>query len=183
MHAEFLERGQVAQVLRAAQRDLEGIRIPARCGGRVACHLDEFDGVAARREEAVAESAGAPRRRGRVAADMNGDRAVHRLRPAIGAVETDELAGERRALLGPQRAQHGDVLIGACRTVREGGTDRVELLLQPADAYTEEDAPAGHRIERRDLLGGDHGAVLRKDENPGAKLDGSRLRRRHRPSR
>ena len=166
---EHLER---AQIRWTAERDFQGRRIAARFPRRGAGQFDQIEGIAARRKEAVAQASGATRRRLGVAADVDGHRALGRPRAAIGAVEAHETALERRSLLAPQRAQHGDVLVGARRSVLEGCADGLELFLQPADADAEQHAPAGHHVERRHLLGGDHRAVLGQDENAGAELDG-----------
>ena len=52
----------------------------------------------------------------------------------------------------------------------ERGADRVELLLQPADADAEQDAAVRHVVERGDLLGDDDRIVLRQDQDAGGKL-------------
>ena len=51
------------------------------------------------------------------------------------------------------------------------GADRVELLLEPADADAEQDAAVRHVVERGDLLGDDDRIVLRQDQDAGGQLD------------
>ena len=54
----------------------------------------------------------------------------------------------------------------------------VELLLQPADADPEQHPPARQDVERRHLLGQDHGVALGEDEDAGAQAQGRRCGRR-----
>ena len=170
--AVFGEHLELAQIRRTAERDFQCRRIAARFPGRGAGQLDQIEGVASRRKETVAQASGTARRRLGVAADVDGHRAPGRSRAAVGAVEAYEATLERRPLLAPQGAQHGDVFVGARRSVLEGCADGLELFLQPAHADAEQHAPAGHCVERRHLLGRDDRTVLGQDEDAGAELDG-----------
>src|SRR6185312_2308759 len=120
-------------------------RVAAGLGGGPPDDVEEWHGVnlgADRREEAVAQPAGALGRRLRMPADHDRHRTAHRLGVGADLVELHELAVEADAVLGPQLAHHRDVLVRSRAALRERDAERLELLLEPADADAELDAAA-----------------------------------------
>ena len=74
-------------------------------------------------------------------------------------------------VLGPERAQHLDALLGAGEAPLRVESERGELLRQPARAHTEHRAPAGQHVERRDRARGDERVAEREHVDRGAELD------------
>jgi len=74
-----------------------------------------------------------------VATDDDGHAAgLQRLGLHTGAVEGDDLAGEGRFVLAPERAQDLDVLAGSCPSPGPGNAEGVELLAEPPDANAQQ---------------------------------------------
>ena len=73
----------------------------------------------------------------------------------------------RHALLGPQRAQHGDLLLQNGAPLLERHSERVVLHLVPPDAEPEAEAPAAEQVDLGRLLGQQRGLALRPDEDGG----------------
>src|SRR4029453_17281765 len=107
----------------------------------------------------------------RVAAHVDRDEPLHRLREALRVLESTELALERALVLTPERAQRLDVLVGTGASAFPRDPEGVELLPQPAHTHAELHAPAGEHVERRELLGEDDGIALRKDEDAGGETE------------
>jgi CofD-related protein of GAK system len=126
---------------------------------------------------AVAAAHGPLERAGAHAADDDGRvRLLDRTRLRVDPVERDEAALEARSLLRPERAHRLDILVGARALVFEGHAERVELLLQVADAEPEDEAPAREYVEAAELLREHERVALRQDHDAGAEAD--RLGRR-----
>ena len=124
-HAERGETRHFGQVVGHAGGDLERRRVAtARLGGAPG-QLDQLGRRAARREEAVAEPTGAPRRRSEWPPTTIGTGRCTGSGPAVRAVEADELAMERRRIALPQLAHGRDVLVGATAAILERNAERV----------------------------------------------------------
>ena len=93
---------------------------------------------------------------------------VRRLGRAHRVGQVVVLAVEGGLGLVPQRAQHGDGLIGHGATVREVRTEHAELLLQPTDAHPEDEASTREHIQRSNLLGDQNGVALGQHQGRGA---------------
>jgi hypothetical protein len=89
-----------------------------------------------------------------------------------------ELAVEAGAAVLPQRAQHGDVLVRTLAAALEGHAEGIELLLEPADADAEIDAPAAEQVQGRHLLRQHQRVAQRQDEHAGHEPQ-ARRRRSH----
>ena len=75
-------------------------------------------------------------------------RRLHRVGQADGAGEVDVAAVERGDLIGPQRAQCGEVLVGPAAPLGERDAEGGELLGQPADADPQLEAATAEVVER-----------------------------------
>src|SRR5205807_4031368 len=95
-------------------------------------------------EEAIAVARGAPRGGVGVSADDDRHaRLLHRLRVRLERRPAEEAARERLRRVAPERADRGDGFARPRRALGERDAERVELLLQPADADAEDRAAAG----------------------------------------
>src|SRR5438876_507350 len=89
-------------------------------------------------KEAVAVASGTPRGQLRVAADDDGNtRFLHRLRVRLELAPAEELARERFGFVLPQGADGAHRLRRARGALGERNSERVELLLEPADSDAE----------------------------------------------
>ena len=93
--------------------------------------------------------------------------------------------GDEAPLIGrlrrrPQRQHRLQVLDGARALVLEGYAERVELRLQVADAEAEDQPPAGHHVDARQLLGEHERIALRQDDDAGAEAQALACARRPR---
>ena len=73
----------------------------------------------------------------------------------------------------PERVQHLEVLVGALAPALPGHVERLELLLEPADADAEVDPAAREPVERRDLLGHVDRVALGQEQHGRAQADGA----------
>lgn len=121
--------------------------------------------AADRGEEAVAEPSGPAGGRVAVAADMDRHARLGRPGPQDAVAEVGELAMMARALLAPECAHRGDVVVGACAAALERDAERAEFLGKPADADAEDQAAAGEAVECRRLLGEHQRVALRQDDH------------------
>jgi hypothetical protein len=85
--------------------------------------------------------------------------------------QLEEAPLERLRLVLPQRADGAHRLRRARAALLERDAERVELLLQPADADAEDGAAARQHVERGDLLGDVERVALRQDQDAGGDLD------------
>src|SRR5205085_2271592 len=141
---------------RAVGDDLERVGITTRRRDRVPQLWDRLrEPCAADRDPAVGvlgdvgEQGGA-----RGPADEHGWAwELHRLRPRPAGGEAHELAREARLVVGPQTF-HGEHVLasdGAATAVLDAVV--LHLLLVPAEADAEAEAPTGHDVESGDGLG------------------------------
>jgi hypothetical protein len=119
------------------------------------------------REPAVGEPAGPPVRGGRLAAEPDRDRPLHRHRREPGAGHPLVRAAERDARLGPQPAQQLDLLLDPAASGGEVLAERLVLDLVPAEPDAEPELAAGQQVDLRGLLGDERGLPLRQDDDPG----------------
>ena len=116
-----------------------------------------------------------------VAAD--GDGRVRRLEgpgPDEGPRHSVELAVELDGLLGPDRLQAGEELVGAAAALVEGHADRVVLVARPADAEPDVEAAPGDLVQRGELLRQHDRRVVGHDEDARAQTDARRHARHER---
>jgi hypothetical protein len=120
--------------------------------------LHREGGVGADRVPAIAQPRGAAQRRAALAADPDRRvRLLHRLRLEADIAEADMLAREFGCRLRPERLAGHDVFVGhptAGGEIRQ--LQRLELLLQPAGADAEGQAPFRQHIDGRDHLRQQH---------------------------
>ena len=107
---------------------------------------------------------------------MNTGGRAARLRPLPDRVEVHVLAVVLRLLVGPDRAHGLDALAHVAVARGRVGAVVEHLLLVPARADAEHEAPAGQHVERGDLLGQHDRVVL--DHQAHARPDDQLLRRR-----
>jgi hypothetical protein len=94
-------------------------------------------------------------------------RLLYRLGPAPDAVELDVLAVVAGLVLGPDRLHRLDPLAQQREPPLGIGAVVSHLLLVPARADPEEEAPAGDLVQGRDLLRGDDRVALDDEADPG----------------
>jgi len=81
-------------------------------------------------------------------------RLLHRLWPGHDSAELDELAVIFRLRLGPDRLHRPNLLTHRLHARPKDGAVVLDLLLVPAAADPEQEAPARDLVERGDELGG-----------------------------
>jgi len=101
-----------------------------------------------------------------VTADPDGRvRLLHRLGREAQVTEAVELALEARVVRRPQLLEDAQHLVGLTAAGVERRTQRLQLLLPPADAHAADQAPARQRIDRRQHLGHHDGMTVSEDEH------------------
>jgi len=88
-----------------------------------------------------------------------------------GARHIVELAVELGDVLGPDRVETAEELVGAPAAVLEGHADRLVLVLRPADAEPHVETAAREHVQRGELLGEDDRLVEGHDQHAGAEAD------------
>src|SRR5579862_4957457 len=88
------------------------------------------------------------------AEDQRRMRLLHRLGIGPEAFDADGLAVIDGSVIAPQFLQQPDVFARARRAILEVHSDRLELLLEPSDSDTENEAPATEHVQARDRLCG-----------------------------
>ena len=137
-------------------------------------HSDVLDqagerlGLGCAREIAIGHACSAADRRRSIAADEDGNRAVHWARTAGDGAKVDEFPPILGMRAGPERAHRGHVLVGARTTPLPRNAERLELLTHPADAEAEHDPALGQTVECRQLLGQNERVSLRHDQDAGS---------------
>jgi len=102
-----------------------------------------------------------------MATDDDRYRLCDRLGIAADLVKLHELACKARGIVRPQRAHRCDIFIGPLAAPLEGDAERLEFLLQPADADTELHPAAAEIVERGDFLRQYQWIALRQDHHRG----------------
>ena len=102
-----------------------------------------------------------------VAADPDGDGALHRQRIDPGGVDALPLPFEVDDRGGPEGAQECDLLLAACAAVGELLVQPLVLDLVPADADAEPHPPAAEDVDLGGLLGDQDCLPLGQDDHAG----------------
>src|SRR5262245_56215054 len=113
---------------------LDRVRISARSLRGAAHLIEQFRWRAARGEVAVAKPSRAAVRGDGVSSHDDGNISLGRPRATEHLVERDESPAIAGALLTPQRAHGGHVLIRPWPAILEGNAQALELLREPAHA-------------------------------------------------
>ncbi len=143
--------GRVGDRAQAAERLLELGRSLRRRVPAVAQRDDPLEGA-----RAVAAD---PDRRVRL---------LHGLGREADVAEAEVLPREGRVVLGPQRLEDAQHLVGLPAPLVEGRAQDLELLLPPADADPADEPPVRQRVDAREHLGHDHRVAVPQDEDRGA---------------
>ena len=123
------------------------------------------------REEAVGEPGRPPDRGLGRSADPDRDRPLNRQRVDPGGGDAVPAALEVDDRLGPEPAQHLDLLLERRPRFAEVLAERLELDVVPAEADAEPEPPAGEQVDLGGLLGDERGLPLGQDEHAGDELE------------
>ncbi len=118
-------------------------------------------------EPAVGDPAHAAQCGGGIGADPDRDGTLHRQRRQPGGLNVVEASVHGHAPLGPQGAQHGDLLLQDGTSLLERHPQRVVLHLVPADPEPEPEAAAAEQVDLGRLLGEQRRLALGPDQDGG----------------
>ena len=104
-------------------------------------------------------------------ADPDGDGPLHRQRVDAGVGDVVILAVEVDDVLGPQLAQHLDLLVAAAAPGGKVHAQRLVLHRVPAYADAQAQPPAGQQVDLRRLFGHQRRLPLRQDQDAGGQPD------------
>ena len=170
--------GQQLVAEREAKRQLDRLEPPARLGRRRFQpfeRLGELGRRLGRRVPAVPQRRHALERAGAVAADPDRRvRLLHRLGREADLAHVVELALEARIVLGPERLEDREHLVGLPAARVERRAQQLQLFLPPAHAHADDQAPLGQRVDRGEHLGHDDRMAMAEHEHGGAQARAGR---------
>ena len=179
-----------------AEYQIHGVFIPARAGGDAPEPGDLFGQFLGFQNGRRAQSNGHPAvpqgsrpPDGRVAVPANPDgrvRPLHRLGQKTHAADVVMRPVEFGVVGSPQLLENADIFVGDLAPLRVGVQPHsLELLLHPAHAGPQDEAPAGKNVQRRQYFGGEDGIAVGQYQHMGAQphagsAGGQKVERRQR---